>query len=69
MNSTQCKRKVCKKADNPSIKIRMARVKRAHAPKVMNNMIDPLTVSVCFRPIDRTMLHNTSESSGENEIK
>lgn len=61
--SYQCKRRVCRKADKPSIITNMANVKRDHAAKKMYIFIDPTYVA-SLRAIWNTIFHNTSDSSG-----
>ena len=65
MNSTQCRRNVCKNADNPSIITRMANVKRDHAPNIKYTIIGPLTDPDDCKPIFKTMFHKTSDNSKE----
>lgn len=63
MLAYQCKRRVCKKADKPSIMTKMARVKTAQAANTTYSMIEPVA-SELWRPLDNTMFHNTSDNSG-----
>lgn len=82
----QCKRKVCKNADNPSMATKMPNVhtiyesiqkiskKRmsknesavdyepAQTEKIMYNAMEPTQLSLC-NPLDKIILHNTSDNS------
>lgn len=42
LNTNQCKRRVCKKADNPSIMTKMATVNTAHAQNTKYKNIAPI---------------------------
>lgn len=60
--SYQCKRKVCKNADNPSISTKMAKVREAQIANVIYNAIPPWKPWT-IRPLLNTIVHNTSDNS------
>lgn len=64
----QCKRSVCKKADNPSIMTKIAKVQAAQAAKITYRIMAPVQLSLC-KPFDKTMFHNTSDNSEKNHTK
>ena len=64
-NMNQWRRKVCKNAERPSIMRRMVTVRMAHGVNTINTAMGPSIglLELTPRPIEKTMFHNTSESS------
>lgn len=66
-NIYQCKRKVCKNADNPSIITNIPSVKTAQTPKKIYILTTPIYVG-SVNPICNTMFHNTSDNSAKQYL-
>ena len=66
MKDYQWRRKVCRKADMPSIAIRMTAVRMAHGAK-NTKMAGPPTHEFIFRPLRNTIDQSTSDNSARKE--
>lgn len=63
-NTNQCKRKVCRNADKPSMRTKIPTVRTAQNAKIAHKITPPNHDSD-FSPICKTMVHKTSDNSAK----
>jgi len=59
----QCKRRACKKADNPSNRHKIKTVNGNHTAKAMKIAIDPINELEIFKASPIVISHNTTDNS------
>lgn len=67
-NTYQCSRRVCRKAERPSIRSRMTTVIQIHGVNTRNVEIpEALEAPKIVNPFRKTIVHKTSESSADKK--